>query len=150
MKTPPILQKEEAALSNKYDPENKPPSPERVKQIIARLPSEVRKGIDYWREVGDELNPKVAELVLAINEKGLETTMSGDYYDNQLVYVEIEPPIVLLKPLPEDWILRSVWGSPGRRKGGNFVISLEREGSPPVSKGEAEEVASCLARLRDE
>lgn len=71
------------------------------------LPEEVREGIEAW---GGEksINPKVAPLVYALNESGLQTRGSGDGYENSYVYVDLSEEAAIqaeVASLPEGWIL---------------------------------------------
>ena len=58
---------------------------------VSRLPKDIQRQISDYGTEG--LNPKVAELVYALNEEGIPTTLSGALYGDELVYVDIIPEI---------------------------------------------------------
>jgi hypothetical protein len=61
----------------------------------------------FWPD--EPINPKVAPLVDALNDLGIYTTLSGDFYSDDLVYVDvaIEPHDAAgaIPQLPDGWIL---------------------------------------------
>lgn len=62
--------------------------------------------LDRWDENRYEINPKVLELVFALNQAGFVTTMSGDMYTDKLVYVDLwvgHAHQLVGKILPEKW-----------------------------------------------
>jgi len=67
------------------------------------------KGVSESREtLGDEINPKIAGLVSALNKANIVTTMSGDLYANDLVYVDLRGPVDPKLMLPVGWIVTGV------------------------------------------
>jgi hypothetical protein len=57
----------------------------RVEETMAEIAT--RKQIEQSKDVS--INPKVVELVLALNRKNIPTVMSGDLYGRGIVYVDV-------------------------------------------------------------
>lgn len=58
--------------------------------VASRLPAALVRELAIWGR--EDLNPKVANLVVALWRAGFRTTMSGDFYADDLVYVDLQPP----------------------------------------------------------
>lgn len=62
---------------------------------------------------GDKINPKVTPLVEALNGAGFETSMSGDLYGNELVYVDLSAQAAArvagtMLPAPWTWTYQDI------------------------------------------
>jgi hypothetical protein len=83
----------------------KRPDEEHLKRLPKGVADQVRKDAP--------LNPKVADLVVALNEAGFKTALSGDLYGDKLVYVDLEGTMKMEQLLflasragmewPKDW-----------------------------------------------
>lgn len=130
--------------------------------VIEQLPADVRKEILSDTE---RLNPKVEQLVLALNKAGIRTTMSGDLYEDQLVYVDVAPEHfdeINMAELPDGWInthtmmaatkyyvLDEQMNEQQNAMFENFIqvnkpIRLARKGADPVTAEEAQAVADSI------
>jgi hypothetical protein len=123
---------------------------------FAALPRRVRASIEA---AGYPVNPKVAELVFALNAAGIETLQSGDIFGDELVYVDLAPGAAAAAEaaaLPGAWVLtfknvgltrRDALGErpPARPSGPAPRWRLARRGGA-VSREEAAEVVAALLR----
>lgn len=108
------------------------------------------------------LNPKVRSAVIALNQAGIKTTMSGDLYGDDLIYIDIdEDALKRLDPakLPEGWKLtgldikatkRDVLGIPiqeGDTDHSDYLGSrrLARAGNQPVTNAEGKALIAAFA-----
>ena len=65
-----------------------------------------QQGVAETQEsIGDVVNPKVAGLVSGLNKANIITTMSGDLYANDLVYVDLRGPVASSVMLPVGWVV---------------------------------------------
>ena len=116
------------------------PNYTRLEEIKSRLPDEVMRYIDAWEKDYDEpLNWKVAELVLALNDRGIRTVLS---WGDDRIRVLIKTPFILSKPLPDDWGLIG-W----KHKIENCMLLYKRDDGM-VMQEEAEKIAGCFKKHR--
>ena len=98
------------------------------------------RNINAWeKDYGEPLNWKVAELVLALNDRGIRTVLS---WGDDKAKVLIEMPFILSKPLPDDWGLIG-WNN----KIENCMLLCKFD-DEMVMQEEAEEIADCFKKYR--
>ena len=111
----------------------------RLEEIKTQLPDEVMKYVHAWeKEYNEPLNPKVAELVLAMNNRGVRTIMS---WGDERISVLIETPFVLVKPLPENW---GIVGWKSKIENSMLLTKLYESVDEAVTRDEAERIAGCF------
>lgn len=118
---------------------------------------------------GDKINPKVRTLVALLAQAGVPTTMSGDLYGDELVYVDLSAKDVeaaVAAGLPDGWVAtwqhtalthRDVLGKKVRSAQAGITKNyqkaykkqrLARAGSEAVSKEEAQAVVNAVLQGR--
>ena len=96
--------------------------------FMAQLPENVQHLINQDDE---PVNPKVMELVLALNKSGILTRMSGDLYGRDMVYVDFDRCFLT------DFLNRHPGKLPGNSISGRVVMFtpfIVREFSSPLTK----------------
>lgn len=112
----------------------------RLEEIKSRLPDEVMLHINAWEKDYDEpLNWKVAELVLALNDRGIRTVLS---WGDGKIKILIETPFILSKPLPDDW---GLIGWEGKIENCMLLYKFD---DGMVMQEEAEKIAGCFKKYR--
>jgi len=58
--------------------------------------------VEFYENI---LNPKTEEITYSLNEAGIKTTMSGDFYGDKYIYIDLDIKPNLKEPLPNPWTL---------------------------------------------
>ena len=113
------------------------------------LPSAVKEQIDN----DAPLNDKVSELVYALNGAGIETSLSGDAYGDDYIYVDVKTPIDEAQ-LPDGWVLtwadiplaeRDILGTPPTNLTEEDIESRESEPKRRIARVGKEKITEKQA-----
>lgn len=143
------------------------------KGAMMRITEAARETEAQVLEEGVAINPKVEEVVIALNDAGIRTTMSGDLYGDELMYIDLDPDhqeALDRARLPEGWVKtytditltnRDVLGTPipAGREGyvKNLMKAAEdqpmygrrriaKKGASQVSPKEAQAIADAIEK----